>query len=264
MNWNNWTRAVITSLITSALLISTTGCSVFEDRRAVKSDAVILSEVHTQLELVAPIVKRSAIDLWWISPDGYSIINDGSAGVEAQFPGCVNDDANYSMWKSVATKAVTAVDKVLLTAGFSVESKMNSSNDLADTKYYDYIRAYYRGTTKAVLSISPDCGSTMSTDHPVMYYSASFGFTDNFQRNYDAQSPFLIDLQLKDVIVHIQKSVGEYRLLAINYRRSGHATIVKKVDGKWREMWSGQDLISCAVRESKKIPLSMAPDCYKS
>lgn len=263
MNRNNWTRTAVTSLLICAVLGSTAGCSVFADRSSVKSDVVVLDEVQTQLELVAPIVKRSAVDLWWISPDGYSIINDGSAGVEAQFPGCVSDDTNFSIWKSFATKTIAAVNKVMLEDGFAIESKMNTSNGLADTKFYDYIKAYFRGTTKAVLAISPDCGSTMSTDNPVMYYSASFGYTNKFQQNYEAQSPFLIDLKLKDVIVHIQKSDGDYRLLAVNYRRSGHATIVKRIEGRWNEMWSGQDLISCDVRAKKKIPLSMAPDCYK-
>lgn len=263
MNKRTWSRAAVSSLITFTILLSITGCSVSGNRQEFKSEAVVLSEVQSQLELIAPIVKRSAVDLWWISPDGYSIINDGSAGIEAQFPGCVSDDANFSMWKTFAPKAIAAVDRVMLADGFAIESKMNSSNGLADTKFYDYVKAYYRGTTKAALSISPGCGSTMSSDNPVMYYSASFGYTDKFQQNYEAQSQFLIDLKLKDVIVHVQKSDGDYRLLAINYRRSGHATIVKRIDGKWREMWSGQDLISCAVRAKKEIPLSMAPDCYQ-
>lgn len=242
------------------MLINVAGCS--QTRTTSKSDVAVLAEAQSSFKAIAPLVKPSPMDLWWISPEGYSIINDNSAGIEAQFPGCVNDDSNFSLWKSTATKVITAVNAVMLANEFKVDSGINSSTSLSDDKHYDFIKAYYRGTTKAVLAISPDCGSTMTTDNPVMYYSASFGYTNDYQKNYDVQAPFLIDLNLKDVIIHIQKSVGEFRLLAVNYRRSGHATIVKRVDGKWTEVWSGQDLISCAVRDSNKIPISIARDCY--
>jgi hypothetical protein len=258
---SRFNHKVSTALIAAVVLISVTGCSQTGSKS--KSDAAVLTEVKSSLEAVAPLVKATPMDLWWISPDGYSIINDNSPGIEAQFPGCVNDDSNYSVWKSTATKVINAVDALMLDNNFKVDSSTNSSTSLIDDKYYDYIKAYYRGGTKAVLAISPDCGSTMQTDNPVMYYSASFGYTTDYEKNYATQSPFLIDLNLKDVIVHIQKSDGEFRLLAVNYRRSGHATIVKRINGKWTEVWSGQDLISCAVRDSNKIPLSMAPDCYQ-
>lgn len=202
------------------------------------------------------------MDLWWISELGYSIINDNSPGIEAQFPGCVADDPDHSMWKASVKEVVTAVDAVMLENGFKVDIATNSSTSLSDTRFYDFIKAYYRGKTKAVLSISPDCGSTSQTDNPEMYYSAKFGYTDGFQKNYDRQAPFLRDLKLKDVIVHIQKSDGQFSLLAINYRRSGHATIVKRIDKKWTEVWSGQDLISCEVRDKNEIPFSIAGECY--
>jgi hypothetical protein len=246
--------------------MSVSACSTSEDQSSAslttETGAALLSKVQSEFKTLTPIVKRSTMDLWWINENGYSIINDSSRAVEAQFPGCVNDDSNFTNWKAMAKKTVSSVDAVMLSEGFKVDSETNSSRRLSDTKFYDYIKAYYRGATKAVLSISPDCGSTLPTDNPVMYYSANFGYTNDYQKNYDEQSPFLYDLYLKDVIVHVQKSDGDFRLLAVNYRRSGHATIVKLIDRKWTEVWSGQDLISCAIRDKNKIPLSMAADCY--
>ena len=263
---------VIASVISGAMLMSVTACSSSEDISSVSltkvSGDALLSKVQSELETIAPIVKRSTLDLWWVNEDGYSIINDSSPAVEAQFPGCVNDDSYYSMWTANAKKVVAAIDSVMMSEEFTFDNSSNSSKSLtystnfSDSEHYDYIKAYFRGETKAVLSISPDCGSSLPTDNPVMYYSASFGYTNEYQKNYDEQSPFLYDLDLKDVIVHVQKSEADYRLLAVNYRRSGHATIVKLVDGKWTELWSGQDLISCAIRDKQKIPMSMAPDCY--
>ena len=265
-------RTVVASVITSMALMSVTGCSSSEDQSSatltkVSGDA-LLSKVQSEIETIAPIVKRSTLDLWWVNEDGYSIINDSSPAVEAQFPGCVNDDTYYSMWKANAVKMTEVIDAVMTNEGFTFDNSANSSTSLVnsgnfdDSDHYDYIKAYFRGKTKAVLSISPDCGSTSQADNPEMYYSASFGYTNDYQKNFDEQSPFLIDLDLKDVIVHVLESEGEFRLLAVNYRRTGHATIVKRIDGKWTELWSGQDLISCAIRDKFEIPISIAGDCY--
>jgi len=247
-------------LLTGFSLLIFSGCSQPESN--FKSDSALLSEVQRVITPIASKVQRSSMDLWWVSPDGLSIINDNSPAIEARFPGCVNDDSSFSMWRTKARKIIAIVDEVMSTNKFKLDSAINSSNSLSDTKFYDFIRGYFRGGTKAVLSISPDCGSTLSTENPEMYYSVSFGYTNEYQRNYERQSPFLHDLNLKDVIVHIQKSDGEFRLLAVNYRRSGHATIVRRIGNKWTELWSGQDLIPCALRDQKKIPLSIAGDCY--
>lgn len=265
-------RTLIASVITSMALMSFTACSNSEDKSSVSltkvSGDALLSKVQSELEAIAPIVKRSTLDLWWVTRDGYSIINDSSPAVEAQFPGCVSDDSFYSMWTANAKKVVAAIDSVMASEEFTFDNSSNSSKSLTystnfnDSEHYDYIKAYFRGETKAVLSISPDCGSTLPTDNPEMYYSASFGYTNDYQKNYDEQSPFLYDLELKDVIVHVTQSEGDFRSLAVNYRRSGHATIVKRIDGKWRELWSGQDLISCAIRDKFEIPISIAGDCY--
>lgn len=259
-------RKLIISVVAGVMVVILVACSSSSDKSAISlekdSGAALLSKVQSRLKTIAPVVKRSTMDLWWVSGDGYSIINDSSPAIEAQIPGCESDVSNGSMWQETATKIIAVVDSVMSAENFASDKETNSSKSLSDTKFYDYTKAYYRGSTKAVLSISPDCGSTSQADNPVMYYSASFGYTNDYQKNYDAQSPFLRDLNLKDVIVHVEKVDGDFRLLAVNYRRSGHATIAKLVDGKWHELWSGQDLISCADRDSKKIPKSMAPDCY--
>jgi hypothetical protein len=272
MSKNYFYRTVIASVITIMALMSVTACSRSEDSSSVLltkvSGDVLLSKVQSELEAIAPIVKRSTLDLWWVNEDGYSIINNSSPAVEAQFPGCVNDDSYYSMWKANAVKMIEVIDTVITKEGFTFDNSANSSTsqmnsgNFDDSEHYDYIKAYFRGETKAVLSISPDCGSTLPTDNPEMYYSASFGYTNDYQKNFDEQSPFLYDLKLKDVVIHIQEAEGEFRLLAVNYRRSGHAIIVKRIDGKWTELWSGQDLISCAIRDKFEIPISIAGDCY--
>jgi hypothetical protein len=262
----NSSRKFLVFITAGSLLFSLGACSVVKnDLQATspKSDSQVLNEVRSGLKSVTTQVHPIAMDLWWVTQDGYSIINDNSPGLEAHYPGCVNDLDNQINWRRFATKTVAIVDRVLLKEGFTLfDDPINNSRDISDTRFYDYIKSYQRGSTKAVLAISPDCGSTSQETDPPMYYSASFGYTNKFQQNYDAQSPFLYDLELKDVVVHIAKSLGEYRVLNINYRRSGHSAIVQRINGKWTQLWAGQDLISCAERTTKKIPISLAPDCY--
>ncbi len=262
----NSSRKFFAFITAGTLLFSLDACSVVKNDlqgKSSKSDSQVLNEVRSSLKSVSTQVNPIGMDLWWVTRDGYSIINDNSPGLEARYPGCVNDLDNQKNWRSFANKTITTVDRVLLKEGFTLfDDPNNNSKDISDTRFYDYIKSYQRGSTKAVLAISPDCGSTSQETDPPMYYSASFGYTNKFQQNYDAQSPFLYDLELKDVVVHIAKSLGEYRVLNINYRRSGHSAIVQRINGKWTQLWAGQDLISCAERTTKKIPISLAPDCY--
>jgi hypothetical protein len=254
-------RALSKQLLVVTILIVVVAC-INLVTGSKKSDSEVLDEVKVNLSSLATIVQPVSMNLWWVSRDGYSIINDFSPGIEAQLAGCVTDTSGQPMLRDFAMKTSAAVDKVMIAEGFAVEAETNSSSNVNDAKFYDYVRAYYRGETKAVLSISPDCASTSPEADPAMYYSATFGYTTDYQENYEAQSPFLYDLELKDSIVHIQKSEGEFRVLNVNLRRTGYAMIVKTIDGKWTKLWAGQDVISCDIRDKNQIPLSIAPDCY--
>ena len=103
-------RKVIASVITGVVLVSVSACSTSEGQSSAslttETGAALLSKVQSEFKTLTPIVKRSTMDLWWINEDGYSIINDSSPAVEAQFPGCVNDDSNFTNWKAMAKKNI--------------------------------------------------------------------------------------------------------------------------------------------------------------
>ncbi len=117
--------------------MSVTACSSSEDKSSVSLTKVsadaLLSKVQSELETIAPIVKRSTLDLWWVNEDGYSIINDSSPAVEAQFPGCVNDDSYYSMWTANAKKIIAAIDPLMASEGFTFDSSKNSTPSITTT-----------------------------------------------------------------------------------------------------------------------------------
>lgn len=76
-----------------------------------------------------------------------------------------------------------------------------------------------------------------------------------------AKTRNLIDLNLKDVVIHVSNVVDNWALINVNYRRSGHYVIAEKVEGKWLERFGGQDIISCTLRNDLEIPIELAPDC---
>ena len=221
----------------------------------------ILEQVKTGLASEEIQTSDANFGLWWVSEDGFSIISDDSLSVETKYFNCEadNNTDQRKFWTENAIQQSETVDVIMQQAGFKV-NELNTSDSLEDLQFVDYVRAYERGKTKAVLVVNADCWSVGSVDSP-LYYSTSFSITDDFDVNYEAQSPYLIDLNLKDVVIHVSNVVDNWAAINVNYRRSGHYVIAEKVDGKWIERFGGQDIISCTLRNDLQIPLELAPDC---
>jgi len=220
----------------------------------------ILEQVKTGLASEEIQTSDAKFDLWWVSDDGFSIANDGSLSVETKYLDCEADNNDQrKFWTENAIQQSKTVDAIMQQAGFEI-NELNSSDSLEDLQFVDYVRAYERDKTKAALVVNADCWSVGSVDSP-LYYSTSFSITDDFDVNYEAQSPYLIDLKLKDVVIHVSNVVDNWALINVNYRRTGHYVIAEKVDGKWIERFGGQDIISCTLRNDLKIPIELAPDC---
>jgi hypothetical protein len=226
------------------------------------SDTKVLEQVKSALTKDDIEVSDSLLDIWWISNDGYSITNDESPAVEAKYFDCESDNsAQREIWSSNALEQSSAVDEVMQRAGFTVNDK-NTSDSLTDDQFVDYVRAYERENTKAVLVINTDCWSDDGSGNSPLYYSSSFSMTDDFDTNYESQSPYLIDLNLKDVVIHVSNVVDDWALINVNYRRSGHYVIAEKANGKWVERFGGQDLVPCTLRDELKIPIELVPECW--
>jgi hypothetical protein len=221
----------------------------------------IIEQVKTGLANEEIQTSDAKFGLWWVSEDGFSIINEESLSVETKYFNCEADNITdeRKFWTENAIQQSNTVDAIMQQAGFEV-NELNSSDSLEDLQFVDYVRAYERDKTKAVLVVNSDCWSVGSADSP-LYYSTSFSITDDFDVNYEAQSPYLIDLNLKDVVIHVSNVVENWALINVNYRRSGHYVIVEKVDGKWIERFGGQDIISCTLRNDLQIPIELAPEC---
>lgn len=198
------------------------------------------------------VSETNKLGIWWISPDGLNIINDDSSGVELNIFNCEAD------FKGITQLTGLQMDEIMKRNDFKTNQK-NSSNSIEDDRFYDYIQAYENGAAKCVFVANPDCGT--SSEETPMHYTFSFGCTKNLDGNYQQQAPYLKDLGINDAIIHVQKKIGDFVKLNVNFRRTGYYTIARLTSGKWNEIYSGQDIPSCEIVEKYKIPKEIISDC---
>jgi hypothetical protein len=207
------------------------------------------------------VLETNKLGIWWISSDDLNIINDDSSGIELYIFNCEGDFKSKSIFKEITQLIGPKIDEIMKQNGFQTNQR-NSSESIEDSQFYDYIQAYENETVKCVFEANPDCG-TYSKETQV-HYTFSFGCTEAFDRNYQQQAPYLKDLGIDDAIIHVQKKIGDFVELDVNFRRSGHYTIAKLISGKWNEIFSGQDIPSCEIVEKYEIPKEIISDCYPS
>ena len=126
-------------------------------------------------------------------------------------------------------------------------------------QFYDYVQAYEKGISKCVFKANPYCVAFSETES--FYNSFSFTCTESYDNNYIEQSQYLKDLDIKDAIISVSKKVDGHALINVNYRRTGHFVIAKLVDGKWVEVYSGQDYPRCDLMEENKVPEEIYSEC---
>jgi hypothetical protein len=201
----------------------------------------------------------SNLGVWWVSEDGLNIINDNSTGVELYSFNCESNLNSNSVFKEMAQSIGSEIGKVMTQNGFKLNQR-NSSKSIDDDQFYDYVQAYEKDSVKAVFTADPDC-ETSSNEIP-MHYTFSFIFTNNFEANYQEQAQYLKDLNINDAIIHVRNKVDDFVNLSVHYRRTGHYTIAKLINGKWTELFSGQDIPSCEIVKKYSIPKGIISDCY--
>ncbi len=223
--------------------------------------AAVGSAFTAQLDTATATIEHATdSSVWWIDRAQHSIINDAAPSVEYRATICEGDDLQQTGYRTLVRRLRLAVAEVMQAQGFT-KNLRNSSRNLADDSLYDYVQAYERGELKAVFSASPDCWS--STGDGAMYYSITFAYTENFASNAKRQLPFLQDLKLgSDVIIHIGKRVGAWAVVNVNYRRTGHYIIAKRINNVWTEVFAGQDMPPCSIVRKWKIPASIGT-CYE-
>ena len=220
----------------------------------------VRASLAEQVDGVATTLESpSDFGLWWIDRDEHSIINDAVPATELRAAICESDDLQQSQLRALIQRVTPGIDQVMHQQGFT-RNLRNSSRNFFDDRLYDYVRAYERGEVKAVLSVSPDCWSR--TGDGAMYYSLTFAYSSEVRQHAALQVPFLRDLRLgSDVVIHVSKRQGPWAVIDVNYRRTGHFIIAKRISGAWMQVFAGQDAPPCSLVNTWQIPTSITT-CY--
>ena len=234
----------------------TTQASNYEFYPRIKAEFQKIAEKYQ-----SQVLETDKLGIWWISPDDLNIINDDASGFELRSFNCEKDVSQLLGFKEIAQSASSKIDLEMRLNGFNLNQK-NSSTSIADKQFYDYVQAYEKGTTKCVFVANPDCGSTSLEGS--MYYTFSLGCTEDFDKNYQQQAPYLTDLGIDKAVIHVQKKVGDFVKLNVNERRTGHYTVAKLINGKWKELFFGQDIPTCEALEKNAVPKELMSECYPS
>ena len=193
--------------VLASLAVLAVIATIIQSQADKPNNVEIIEQVKTGLASEEIQTSEAKFGLWWVNEDGFSIINDVSLSLETKYLNCEADNITdeRKFWTENAIQQSKIVDAIMQQAGFEV-NELNSSDSLEDLQFVDYVRAYERDKTKAVLVVNSDCWSVGAVDSP-FYYSTSFSITDDFDVNYEAQWPYLIDLNLKDVVIHVSNVV---------------------------------------------------------
>lgn len=197
--------------------------------------------------------------IWWITPDGYNIIIRNVPSIQLYTYNCQTDIETQSAFTGIAQTLSSSINAIMGVYGFT-KNELNSSSSLQDKRLYDYVQAYEKGETKCVFVANPDC-ATYSADP--MHYTYSFSCTDTLDQQYREQQPILQDLSISDAVIFKQHSDENFTVFGVNDRRSGYSLIATYQDGKWVEIFAGQDLPPCTLMEQYHVPKTIVPDCYQ-
>lgn len=204
------------------------------------------------------IEKTHDMDMWWTTPDGFNIINKHVSGIELYSFNCEIDAESFSAFYGTTKFFASRIDEIMSSYGF-IRSWKNSSRSISDDISYDYIQGYEQGDMKCVFVANPDCGTASKLP---MHYTFSFSCTNDVDKNYQEQVPYLKDLGITDAVIYSQKRIGDSMIVYVNNRRSGYYTLAKLIDGKWTGVFSGQDIPPCQIMETYQIPKDLVGDCW--
>lgn len=237
-----------------------------EEKKAVTTQTpidldFIISQISTTIQTQPNLLsQKNNLDsgFLWISDDGYAIRSEGAKSIiiKTEIAECENYDGTF---KQYAQQIGKIVDQQLLANGFQ-KNISNSSQDINDDSFYDYIQAYEGNGYKVTYMANPDCsGSSSSNDLAWISY-----ITDKeYEQSYIQQMPFVRDLATgKKNFYSVVRLDGDFAMLTVGGRRAGGGmVIVKKVNNVWTEVTGGQDVPMCSVVDEAGVPSSILNSC---
>lgn len=199
--------------------------------------------------------------VWWITPDEFNIFIQNTPGTSISVS---NQSAND--FETVFQRVVDNTDKILLEEGFIVNTR-NSSENLKDDIFYDYVRGY-ENTKKGLvctLTLDGDTYRLSESVAPTDGQGFTFSCSTRLQRSYNEQVPLLRGLDRDHsglVVTQIDKMIGDFVVVSLHGRRAGTQAVLKKENGAYHSIFYMQEPPSCEIVDKYNIPEEIYEECY--
>lgn len=186
---------------------------------------------------------------WWISDDNWNI-NGSSDEISIFVPNKSDIDTNIPL-EPDEIKIAGLINNQFIKDGWVFNTK-NSSKSVDSGEFYDYVQAYTKDGWKCLVVTDGDISGN-SKDGWIRDIRVSCFDSVEFQKDYQEQEPILFDLGDHEDIITLGEIINNYMLLGEHGRRAGGILVIKKENGKWVTITSGQPPL-CSDIQKYNIP----------
>jgi hypothetical protein len=207
--------------------------------------------------------------LYWVSDDGFLISNNGSMdtgedSVDLGVYGCDQETPKYneSELEQISLDLGERIENKLVSLGLKKNVANSSSSYTSQEGPLDYTQSYEDATIKCSYTASSQCWSEGAYE---LANHFTLTCTMDFEKNYQEQKPFLEDLSLGSASsISVSVIKDDFALLGVSSNQyiGGYVIIAHKEDNKWKEIFSGQEAISCELMHEYKIPKEIQSGCW--
>jgi hypothetical protein len=166
-------------------------------------------------------------------------------------------------YKNKISKVLPLIEARMFQLGLKKDTT-NSSTSTDDVSFYDYVAAYTNEHLMCTVTFNPDCSSFSGGDNFSQTISVSCVTREEYSSQEQRQLPYLRDLGLKNTALGVPRfsSDGNFFIANISGRRGGAYVVAKKINGVWKEVGGGQDLLNCSTIRENSIPKDIVSTCY--
>ncbi|KUK79758.1 MAG: hypothetical protein XD95_0146 [Microgenomates bacterium 39_7] len=199
--------------------------------------------------------------MWWVSDDGWSILVDNSETI-ALFRAKAHSELQDP--KSETSKIVETVSSYFANQGYS-QNRNNSSDNVTDDAYYDFIRGFENNNEKCLLLVKPDESYYQDENKQMVAVPnivVSCSNSSSVDASYNKQINYLKAMNDRKAVIYIQEETDSAAKANVNWRRTGAFALFSKKNGNWEMIYLGQDRPSCQLLEEYDFPKKIHDSCF--
>ncbi|MCX6789751.1 MAG: hypothetical protein NTZ42_04060 [Candidatus Gribaldobacteria bacterium] len=234
---------------------------------------VIIEEISHAVNLYSPLQFAPAKKYWqwWISDDGWNILDENAVVASLNIPVISVQDQRTGEYQPAGPKHPLSqtLNKFIFDTfennGFQLNAT-NTSKTEDDDSLFDYVISFQKGELRCALNTS---NGGAQTDKPNQkesgYYFLYFiSCSNQFNKAYQEQVPYLKVLGNYDTVVVPEKRIGSFVYLSVHGRLSGYFIIGEMAREKMKIIFAGQEYPPCNLMIDNGVPMEIYEKCDES